>query len=78
MKVANKVPLDELSYVEISPVIWEPTTGGERLAALLAYLTGDGNVTRRSAKHIQASFYTNVEQDACLIQEALFELGGLS
>ena len=75
MKVANKIPLDELSYVEISPVIWEPTTGGERLAALLAYLTGDGNVTRRSAKHIQASFYTNVEQDACLIQEALFELG---
>lgn len=76
MKTPKKVPLDELNCVELVPAIWEPSTGGERLAALTAYLTGDGNITKRGKSDVyQAGFYTSVLQDAETMQMDLFELG---
>lgn len=82
----TKQPLDTLSCIEFSPVIWHPTTGDERLAALVGYVTGDGNIHAGTCKYarldgesiyetLQASFYSNERKDLESILQDCIELG---
>ena len=76
MNNPKQVFLDSAAWLEFSPVVWRPTTGDERLAALTAYMTGDGTIAKRSAKYskrdgstsiykptMTGAFYSNVRAD---------------
>lgn len=87
MTIATKQALDTLDCIEFSPVIWFPKTGGERLAALVGYITGDGNIHRGKATYarksgdisgyerLQCAFYSNEKGDLDAIQADCLALG---
>lgn len=43
--IPSKVPLDDVEFIEKTPVIFRPETPEEKLAALVGYCMGDGSVT---------------------------------
>lgn len=88
MNNPKQVFLNSASWLEFSPVIWIPTTGDERLAALVAYMTGDGSIASRSATYkrtngevsvyapkMNGAFYSNVKSDLESIRSDCSELG---
>lgn len=87
----TKVFLDEAEWLEISPTFFTPTTGDERLAAVIGYLTGDGSISSRSGRYTKKSgevsvyaesrtgaFYSNHKEDLELIRADLISLGLVS
>lgn len=80
--------LDAAEWLEFSPVIWAPTTGDERLAALVAYNTGDGSITsdhitpytkkdgsKPKYPRLQSAFYGNIKADIEAILSDANQLG---
>ena len=79
--------LEKAEWLEFHPVVWTPTTGDERLAALVAYMTGDGAMHRckvRYAKRdgsiseydkLSGAFYSNNRADVESIESDLQMLG---
>ena len=73
--IAKTVLLDQAEWLEFSPTMWKPQTDDEKLAALVAYNTGDGSISLSSASYIkengdkstyaviQSAFYSNIESD---------------
>lgn len=88
MTKPTKVFLDGAEWLEFRPVTYRPTTGDERLAAIVGYMIGDGAVTTRSATfkkkdgstsvykpHLSGAFYSNEKADLQEIKDDLVELG---
>lgn len=84
----KKINLDEVDWIEMAPVIWSPTNGDERLAALVAYMTGDGTIANRPGKYVKkdgsvsvyvsrktGAFYSNVHDDLVDIKNDCVALG---
>lgn len=59
----EKIHLDKADWLEFAPTIWTPMTGDEKLAALVAYMTGDGTARIRGKNSLQSAFYSNVQSD---------------
>ena len=73
---AREIHLETTDWIEFHPVIWQPTSKEEKLAALIAYMTGDGTMTKRSGKYkktngeishyektLTGGFYSNILTD---------------
>ncbi len=73
---AREIFLETTDWIEFHPVIWRPTSKEEKLAALIAYMTGDGTMTKRGSKYkktngeishyeetLAGGFYSNVQSD---------------
>lgn len=79
--------LCEAEWLEFHPLIPEPSTGNERLAALVAYMTGDGAIHRGVRRYkkmngsaseygkLSGAFYSNVRSDLESIERDLLALG---
>lgn len=74
--------------MEFHPVVFRPTTGDQRLAALVGYMVGDGAIALRSQKYkkkngttsvykstMTGAFYSNEKEDLIEIRDSLANLG---
>lgn len=71
----QKVHLDKADWIEFAPQFVTPSTGDERLAALVGYMTGDGTASEKFDTYEKAdgsvsrysklvsAFYSNVKED---------------
>lgn len=87
MLTPHKIALDEIERIEISPTLYAPRTGDEKLAALVGYMTGDGTIVLSHSKYtkrdgsislyprMQGAFYSNERDDLKAILSDLQSLG---
>ena len=86
--LVEKVNLNEADFIEVAPVIWSPLSGDERLAALVAYMTGDGTIVEKRKRYVKrdgslslyapvkaGAFYSNVQHDLEAIKVDCVNLG---
>ena len=79
--------LDSANWIEKSPILYVPTSDEEKIAALVGYCTGDGNVCQKAERYtkkdgsvseysrIKASFFGNDKTDIEWIRQDLVDLG---
>jgi hypothetical protein len=72
--------LETTDWIEFNPQVWSPTSDDERMAAIIAYMTGDGSIAKRSQSYekknghvsiyertFTGAFYSNIKEDLELI-----------
>lgn len=87
ISAGTPVTLDIAEWIEFSPIIWRPSTGREKLAALVAYNTGDGSIvssfvasyrkkdgSQSKYARLASAFYSNIEAD---LENILFDCNQL-
>lgn len=83
----TKIHLDKADWIEVAPQYAAPSTGDEKLAALVGYMTGDGATCAKTERHtktdgsvstyhrIASAFYSNIEADLSAILADCQSLG---